>query len=583
MAFDAKKIMEEVQERVDSVQLLEPGLSLALSIVAVELGLGKFSYVIEHPADESHGDFATNFALAAMGGEGVKERFGNPRALAQEVVKKMEGRFQIDEKYEKPEIAGPGFINFKIKDGWLIRQLDYVIEQGDNYGRGLWGRDRRMVIDYSAPNIAKRFGVGHLRSTIIGQAIYNLYKYSGWRVTGDNHLGDWGTQFGMIIAAVEEKGVSMDDMGVNDLEQIYVEFNKRIEEAPELKDKAREAFARLEKGEESARKIWKRAVEISMEEFERIYDWLGVKIEKTYGESFYENIMPNVIEEIKAKGLCRESEGAVIVEFETMPPAILVKSNGTTTYFTRDLATIWYRLFGDDEEIKAKLYVYEVGAEQTLHFRQVFETVKALGWAKDVDFVHVAHGRMSLPEGKMSTRKGNTIKLEDLIGQSIAKAAELQEEKHDDISEIIGIGAVKYNELKRAPQTNYVFRWDEALNMQGDSGPYMQYTYARAKSVLRKAGEIADHKQADLNDEEKTLIRWLVRFPEEVESAARDFSPNYLPNYLFELSSRYNSFYNKHKIIGGDNEMVRLKLTEAVTITVKNGLAIMGIEAPEKM
>ena len=490
-----------------------------------ELALGK-EFTVEHPADEKMGDYASNVALVL-----AKELGRNPRELALDLVNKLSKNAELAKVIDRMEPAGPGFINFWVSDEFLMKKLDLAL-QSEKLGDSDFMSGKKVLVEYSSPNIAKRFSVGHLRSTIIGQAIFNLYKHCGAdRVTNDNHLGDWGTQFGMIIAAIEEeiKEKKKFDWGktdINRLEEIYVNFNKRIEENPELRTRAKEAFLRLEKGDESARNIWQKSVDISMGEFNEIYKKLDVDFEHVYGESAYEGLMPGVIQLAKEKNIASEGEeGALIVRFEDengkeeMPPAMLVKSDGSTTYFTRDLATILMRL--KTPELKCDEYIYEVGGEQRLHLKQVFATAKKL-WpeeTKDVEFVHVAHGLLSLPEGKMSTRKGNTIKLEDLLEEANKRAflitskksgfkiedddAIVSDQSHIRASQVIpfaekiSVGAVKYNELKRSPGMDYVFVWDEALSMEGNSGPYQQYIYVRTLSVIEKSGVKIDKVKMD--------------------------------------------------------------------------------------
>lgn len=549
----------------------------------VEFALGK-EFAVEHPADERMGDFSTNAAMVL-----AKELGRNPRELAVDLAGKLEGNKKLRDLVEKIEPAGPGFINFWVKDEVLIKRIDEALEAKEKLGDSDFMKGKKVLVEYSSPNIAKRFSVGHLRSTIIGQAIFNLYKHSGAKVTNDNHLGDWGTQFGMIIAAVEEdKSFDWNNVDINKLEEIYVDFNKRMEENPELRTKAKEAFLRLEKGDESARNIWQKSVDISMREFDEIYKKLNVDFENTLGESEYESLMPEIIEEAKNKKIATTGEeGALIVEFldergkEQMPPAMLVKSDGSTTYFTRDLATVKMRL--SNPELKSDVYVYEVGGEQRLHLKQVFVTANKL-WpeeTKNVQFVHVAHGLLSLPEGKMSTRKGNTIKLEDLLSKAEEKA---------EGETVMSVGAVKYNELKRSPGMDYVFKWDEALSMEGNSAPYLQYVYVRTRGVLNKSGEKIDKVMSDnkefTNEDERSLARWLLlRFAEGevVESAAKNFAPQQLCAYLFETAQKFNGFYERNKVIGVKNQSLRLSLTLLAGEVIKKGLEIIGIETVEKM
>lgn len=583
-----------------------------------ELALGK-EFTVEHPADEKMGDYASNVALVL-----AKELGRNPRELALDLVNKLSKNEELVRIVQKIEPAGPGFINFWIIDEFLIKKLDLAL-QNEKLGDSDFMRGKKVLVEYSSPNIAKRFSVGHLRSTIIGQAIFNLYKHSGGEVTNDNHLGDWGTQFGMIIAAIEEdKDFDWEKVDINKLEEIYVNFNKRIEETPELRTRAKDAFLRLEKGDESARYIWQKAVDISMGEFNEIYKKLDVNFEHVYGESAYEKLMPEVIQLAKERNISSiGEEGALIVKFEDengkeeMSPAMLVKSDGSTTYFTRDLATILMRLTTPD--LKCDEYIYEVGGEQRLHLKQVFATAKKL-WpieTKSVEFVHVAHGLLSLPEGKMSTRKGNTIKLEELLERSKMESYNVmvnedksylnENEKrrmqlgehvvrsmtHDEVEDTAdktSIGAVKYNELKRSPVMDYVFVWDEALSMEGNSAPYLQYVNVRTKGILNKSAEkierIMTDKKKFVNDEERNLARWLLlRFAEGevVESAAKNYAPQQVCAYLFETAQKFNGFYERNKVIGVENQSLRLALTILTGEVIKKGLGILGIETVEKM
>lgn len=559
-------------------------IELAIKQVLEKLSLPAVDFSVEHPAEEGHGDFATNVAMALFRESPGESK--NPRELAEGLVSQLRldkglGKV-IDET--RIEVAGPGFINFWLRKDWLLVELSRIASSGDDYGRSDWGKGKRILVDYSSPNIAKLFSVGHLRSTIIGQAIYNLYRFLGFRAVGDNHLGDWGTQFGMIIAAVEEKNLDISAMTVEEVEALYVEINNRSKDDPTIRERAKEAFVRLERGEEKARKLWKEAVEISMREFDRIYARLGVKIDYAFGESYYEKIMPEVIEMAKQRGIARQSEGAWIVEFPDLPPAMLVKSDGTTTYFTRDLATIKFR--NENPDLKSDLYVYEVGAEQSLHFQQVFAAAAMLGWGKRENYIHVGHGLVLGKDGKkMSTRRGTTFKLEVWLNEIIAKAAEI----NDKTATEVGIGAVKFNDLKHSPGSNYIFSLEEALSLDGASGPYLQYTYARCRSVLAKAGResVADilAGKIELNEEEMAVLRKIYQFPEVLLTSAKAMSPNLVCSYVIDLSQRFNTFYNKHTIIGAEKETAefRLLLTGATAVVIRNALIILGITPLEKM
>ncbi|OGD72580.1 arginine--tRNA ligase [Candidatus Collierbacteria bacterium RIFOXYB2_FULL_46_14] len=558
---------------------------------SIEEIFGPRDFSVEHPGDERMGDYASNVALLM-----AKQLEKAPRELATDIIAKLEKDERLMEVVEKIEVAGPGFINFWIKDEVLTERLSEMLKNDGHCLDSDFMSGKKVLVEYSSPNIAKRFSVGHLRSTIIGQALFNLYKHSGAEVTNDNHLGDWGTQFGMIIAAAEEKNFDVSKMTVTDFENLYIEFNKRIETTPELKDKARDAFARLESGDENAKKIWRECIEISMKEFAQIYHKLGVSFEHEYGESVYLKTMPGIIEEAMEIDVATEGErGALIIKFEKdgkeyLPPAMLQKSDGTTTYFTRDLATIRKRL--DDVELRSDLYVYEVGSEQTLHFRQVFEAVKFL-WedAKTVEFKHVAHGLMTFGGEKMSTRKGTNIKLEDLIFRAGEEAKKVAKEKNIEvISEKIGMGAIKYNELRRSPESNYEFKWEEALSMEGNSGPYLQYVYVRTKGILEKVGvkigEVKNSRNQKLNDDESRLARWLVLRigeGEMVENAAKNFAPHLICQTLFELAQKFNGFYDRSRVIGVPEENLRLLLVAVTGLVIKSGLEILGIEVVEKM
>ncbi len=542
------------------------------------------SFSVERPSDETKGDFACNVAMVL-----AKTADKNPRQLAEEIVEKLKKGKELELviDLEKIEVAGPGFINFWVREEYL--SLAMGLAGSDYWGKSEFMKGKKVLVEYSSPNIAKRFSVGHLRSTIIGNALYNLYKASAAKMTDDNHLGDWGTQFGMIVAAVEEENLDISNMSVGELEELYVRFNKRIADNPDLKDKAREAFLRLEQGDQNARKIWQLSVDVSMKEFVEIYKKLDVSFENMFGESVYEAQMPGIIADLKEKKIAVEGErGAYIIKFEKdgkeyMSPAMLLKSDGTTTYLTRDLATIEKRLF--DDKLKSDLYIYEVGSEQKLHFRQVFETAKLL-WPKEtenVQFRHVAHGLLTLPEGKMSTRKGNTIKLEDLINKAGDEAREFVKSEDIDV-EVMAINAIKYNELRRSPELNYVFRWDEALAMEGNSAPYINYAYVRARKIVDGRSLIAG-KQIAFEGEEKDLARLLMKYAEGdvVEEAAKNFAPHLVAGYLFEVAKKFNAFYDHNKVLGDSREAERLVLVNAVAEVLKNGMKLLGIEVVEKM
>ena len=542
---------------------------------------------LEHPKQESFGDFASPAAL-----EVARQTGSDPLEIASQLKLKLED--DLKDLIEEIQVEKPGFLNFWLKDQLLLEELGRIAKGADRYGSLDLGKGETIIIDYSAPNIAKRFGIGHLRSTVIGQALYNLYKFSGYKVVGDNHLGDWGTQFGAILRQVKSKNLNVKNLNVDKLEELYVDFHREAEQNPKRMEEAREWFLKLESGDKEAREIWQEVIDASKKEFDRIYALLGVGFDYAYGESFYEDKMPEVIAEVRKKGLVKKSDGAEIIEFPNLPPAILVKSDGATTYFTRDLATIKFRI----EEGNPQTIIYEVGSDQKLHFQQVFETARKLGWADGREFVHVAHGLIRFAEGKLSTRRGQTVKLEDVLEEAIARAKKLTTAsggapqnagagRNEDIARAVGVGALKYFDLSHQPQTDIIFEWEKLFLMEGNSAPYLQYTYARAKSVLAKAktdNPLAMSHEPLASEAEAPLLRWLYRFPEVVQDAGRNYSPNLLCNYLFELAQRFNSFYAAAPILKAEeNKDLRLALTSATAQVLKNGLTLLGIETLERL
>ncbi len=569
-------------------------------IKALERATGEKDINLEFPVDESHGDYATNIAMQLFSSdiskgseyqqlrdwlpkahEGAKNWYQNPKELAEVIVKRLSEDKELQSIVSKIEVAGPGFINFWLSEKALLQELKSILEKKSSYGKSDIGKEKTLVIDYSSPNIAKRFSVGHLRSTIIGQALYNIYSFLGWSAIGDNHLGDWGTQFGVLIYMVESQDLNPEKLTVDDWEHLYVSFHKEVEQKPELKEEARKAFARLENGDKKAKEIWQAAYDTSMDEYKKIYERLEIKIDYAYGESFYEDKMSEAIELAKKKGVAVKSDSALAIEFDKkykLPSNLLVKSDGATTYLARDLALMIFR----KSEWDPDLQIFEVGADQKLYFQQVFALAEMMGLFALDQLKHVAHGMIRFKGSKMSTRHGRTIKLEEVLNEAVKRAKSLGSES-EDLAEKVGIGALKWNDLKRDPTKDIIFDWDEVLNMQGNSGPYLQYTFARARSVLRKAHEVASLKAVGPDSEELAVLRSLVRFPEIITSAAKNYSPNLLCNYLYDLAQKYNTFYNAKRIIGSENEDFRLALTSSTAQILKTGLNLLGISAPEKM
>lgn len=534
---------------------------------------------LELPEIEAHGDWTSNIALVS------KERGSeSPRQFAEKLVKKILNSKGSGNLFEKVEVAGPGFINFFLKKEVLLDTLVDINSQSDRYGGTDLGKGKTVIVDYSSPNIAKPFGIGHLRSTIIGQALYNLYKMLGYEVIGDNHLGDWGTQFGKLLYMIDKENVS--DFSIENLEKLYVEFHSLAENDPGMEEAARHWFKKLEDGDSQAREIWKKCVDASMKEFERIYDLLGVKIDFAFGESYYESEMKQMMEDesIKEK-LSKGEDGALVVDLTEKgikTPLMFLKKDGATTYATRDLATIKFRVRKWDPDI----IIYEVGAEQTLHFKQLFAASRLMGLVeKRVELVHTKHGLYLAPDGKkFSTRKGKTVKLEEVLDEAVKKAGEMGS-PDEETSKKVGIGAIKYFDLMHSVESDVVFDWDKVVNLKGNSGPYIQYAFARTQSVLEKAGGVEKDfsKDQKIAEEEMSLLRSLARYIDIISMSAKNYSPNILCAYLYGLAGKYNLFYNKVKILGSKEESFRLALTRGVGQVIKNGLGILGIEAPEKM
>jgi len=547
---------------------------------------------LEHPQNFFHGDYSTNVALEI--GKTLKK---NPMEVAEIIASRINNYKSTI--FEKIEVAKPGFINFFLSQSVLIQELKVVFKEKEKYGSKKTREKKTVVIDYSSPNIAKPFGIGHLRSTIIGQALYNIYQFLGWKCIGDNHLGDWGTQFGKIIVAIKKwsKTKNLNNLSIGDLEKLYVKFHREAEKNPDLEEEAREWFKKLEDDNPEAKKIWQSCIDISLKEFEKIYRLLNIDIDYALGESFYQKKMKPIIKEAVKKRVAKKSQGTLVIKYpqEEFPPVIILKSDGATTYFTRDLATIKYRLGHWDPD----LIIYEVGADQTLHFKQLFRSVELLGWAKKEKFFHVAHGLIRFKEGKFSTRKGLTIHLEEVLEEAVERAEKiikksktgenLSEKERKEIARMVGIGGVKYNDLSQHYSKDIIFDWDKILNLKGNSAPYLQYTYARCQSILRKVkfkNSFKEIKTIDFKPEERNILRTIYKFPETVRVAAQRLSPNLIASFAFDLAQKYNLFYGLCPIIRAETQETkefRLFLTAAVAQLLKNSLSLLGIFTPQKM
>lgn len=548
--------------------------------------------LLSHPPDATFGHISSNIAMIQ-----AKKLKKNPMDIATNIKKKLDKDINLKDVIEKIKIAKPGFINFYLKKDFLIKQaesLNYQTSFKKKLRRHAHGKT--MVIDYSAPNIAKPFGIGHLRSTNIGQAIYNLYRSLGWNCIGDNHLGDWGTQFGKLIVAINLWSKEpLKSLSISDLEKLYIKFHQFAKDDPNLIKKARLVFKKLEEGDPDITKMWQICVDISLVEFNKVYDLLGVHIDYTHGESFYLSKLQSIIDIFVKKGLAKKSQGALIVDLEPLPPAMLQKSNGATTYFTRDLATVKYRL----DTWKPDQIIYEVGADQTLHFQQLFSACQKIGWMPKDGFVHVAHGLIRWKGGKFSTRKGDTIHLSDVVDKAINQAKkivatslvskDLTDTERGDMISSVAIGAIKFSDLVQHPKRDIIFDWDKIMGLSGDSGPYLQYTYARCLSVLTKT-TIREQKNISIssivgrqNQQEINLLNLFYQFEEKIIESVRAVNPSIICQYLLKVAQAYNEFYGQHKIIDDPQEIFRIFLTKTTASVVKMGLDLLGIKTIDKM
>jgi len=542
------------------------------------------------PKDTSNGDYAFPCFILA------KELKKSPVAIAEEIKEKISQNLENIKEISEVSAVN-GFLNFKLNKNQITQEvIDEFDNEKENFGGQKQEKPQNIVIDYSAPNIAKPFHIGHLRSTVIGQALYNIYKYLGYNVTSINHLGDYGTQFGKLIEGYKRWGAEYDieNNPIDELMQIYVRINNLCKEDESVLEECRNNFKKLEDGDPYCVEIWKKFRELSLKEFDKVYDILGVKFDSLNGEAFYADKMPEVIETLKKAGKLEESEGAQVVNLgDDMPPCLIIKSNGSTTYATRDLAAIMYRARTYDFD-KA---IYVTSYEQILHFKQVFATAKYLGLDEKYTngLVHVPFGMILLKTGKMSTREGKVIKLEELLNEAIEKSKEIIEKKNpelenkEDVAKKVGVGAIIFNDLSNSRIKDEIFDWDIMLNFNGETGPYVQYTTVRAKSVLEKAGYIPNVKEVNvekLNDKDsQKIINQLYNFNSILKNVTEKEEPSILARYLVDLAQNFSSFYNNCHIITEDKEMqdARLYITYMVKTVLEKGLNLLGIQVPEKM
>lgn len=543
---------------------------------------------IEVPSNKEMGDYSLPcFKLA-------KEMKKAPQVIANEIKEKL----NIDNEIVKNVEVVNGYLNFYIAPNAIYKTVFEEMEnEGEKYGECEDGNGKNIVIDYSAPNIAKPFHIGHLRSTVIGGALYRIYKFLGYNVVGINHLGDYGTQFGKLIEGYKRWGneYNIEEDPINELTKIYVRINALCKEDEKVLDECRNNFKKLEDGDEYCTNLWQKFRELSLKEFQRIYDLLNIEFDSLNGEAFYADKMQEVVDLLRKSGKLEESEGAEVINLEDkgMPPCLIIKSNGSTTYATRDLAAILYRARTYDFD-KA---IYVTSYEQILHFKQIFEVAKLLGLDKKYTdgLIHVPFGMVQLATGKMSTREGNIIKLEDLLNEAISRAREIIEEKNpgledkEEIAKKVGIGAVIFNDLYNSRIKDEIFDWDTMLNFNGETGPYLQYMYVRTNSILEKVDHLPNGNEVDyelLNDEASiNLIKAIYNFTDSVKLAASKNEPYVISRYLINLAQLFSTFYNENKIIDEDEDIkqARVYLTYCTNVVLKEGAALLGIEMPERM
>ena len=549
----------------------------------VDMEFDKVIGLIEIPPQTNMGDYAFPcFQLA-------KVMRKSPNMIAVEFSAKV----QADSIVEKAEAAG-GYLNFFINKKEYIKQLiEEVIEKGEKFGSSEDGKGKNVIVEFSSVNVAKPFHVGHLFNTMLGSALERVYKHSGFNTIRINHLGDWGTQFGKQISAykrwVDEEALEKEP--ISELFRIYVKFHEEAEKNPALEDEARAYFKKLEDGDAEVTELWQKFKDLSLREFKELYKSLNVEFDYYTGESFYSDKMDEVVQMLRDKKLLKDSEGAKIVDLEqfNLPPILILKSDGATIYATRDLAAAIYRKRTYDFYKN----IYVVGGTQSLHFNQIFSTLGLMGFDWYKDCVHIGHGLVKFADKKLSTRKGDVVFAKDVIDEAIHKTLEVIENKNpnlenkEEVARKVGMGALLYTFLKNNREKDVVFTWEDALNFDGDSGPYVQYTYVRGKSILRKAGNVPD--TADLSylatEDEFQLVKLLGAFKDSIKEAVERYEPFVVIRHVTEIAKAYNKFYNSHPILNADDNVknARLQLTKAVGIVLKTGLGLVGIDTPENM
>ena len=554
-----------------------------------DLSIEEIYNMIEIPSNSDMGDYAFPcFKLAKV----LRKA---PPVIAQEIAQSLE-KVDFIEKVENIN----AYINFFLNKGVYVKEvLAAVLDAKESYGIEVEKNKGNIVIDYSSPNIAKPFHVGHLRSTVIGNSLYQIYSALGYNCVGINHLGDWGTQFGKLIVAYKKYSSQqrVEEEGISELLRIYVLFHDEAKEHPEMDQEARDYFTKMEHGDEEALALWSWFKEVSLKEFERVYKMLGVKFDSYNGEAFYNDKMAAIISELEEKGLIEVDEGAKLVRLdeENMAPCLITKKDGSSLYATRDITAAEYRKKTYDFE----KCIYVTAVQQNLHFAQWFKVIEKMGydWAKDL--VHVSFGMVSMEGGeKLSTRNGNVIFLEDILKEAVEKTKKIIEEKNpnlenkEEVASQVGIGAVIFDDMYNNIIKDIQFSWDRVLDFQGETGPYVQYTHARACSLLKRAGlDLNNLPQFNIdeeiisNDVVLAVAKELAGFKDVIELAANNYEPSYIARYAVDLAQAFNKFYNECPILVEDEKVKasRLAIVAATKYTLKNALALLGIMAPEQM
>ena len=549
-----------------------------------DLTLEEIVALIEVPPNKEMGDFAFPcFKLAKVFRKA-------PNMIAADLAENIEANGAIS----KVMPLG-GYVNFFVNKSQLAETvINDVLTKKEKYGHSDLGQEKAVVIDFSSPNIAKPFHIGHIRTTVIGNALYKIYDSQGYNVVRVNHLGDYGTQFGKLIVAFKLWGSkeAVEANPIPELLKLYVKFHDEAEQKPEMEDEARAWFTKLENGDEEAKALWQWFRDESLKEFARVYDLLDIEFDSYAGESFYSDKMDSVIETLKDKKLLVQSQGTNVVDLEeyNMPPALITKNDGSTLYMTRDLAAAIYRKNTYDFD----KCIYVVGSQQSLHFQQLFKVLELMGYEWSKDLIHVPFGMVALEEGTMSTRKGRVVFLEDVLKQAVEKTKEIVLSKNpnaknvDQIAKQVGVGAVVFQELSNSRIKDYTFSWSRTLSFEGETGPYVQYTHARCCAVLRKAEEevTTDINYDLLSDGDGAeVLKVIGSFNKSILAAMRKNEPHIITRFVLDLAQAFNKFYHDNPILVEDAELrkARLALVAATRQTIENALALLGMHAPERM